>query len=147
MDDDPTVRDSLNDVLLSEGYVVMPAENGQQALDLANQSPVDLVLLDLNMPVKNGWDTFEQFTREHPLIPIIIAMVDRELANPNDYQSESIGDYSRTTFGGLNATRSQRRAIMRILGIAPWSSQDAQVDIPLPPRRSGISDDEILGVL
>ncbi len=73
MDDDPTVRDSLKDVLLAEGYRVMPAENGQQALDLANKSPVDLVLLDLNMPVKNGWDTFEQFTREHPLIPIIIA--------------------------------------------------------------------------
>jgi DNA-binding response OmpR family regulator len=73
VDDDPTVRDSLNDVLVSEGYVVVPAENGQQALDLANQSPVDLVLLDLNMPVKNGWETFEQLTREHPLIPIIIA--------------------------------------------------------------------------
>jgi len=73
VDDDPTVRDSLNDVLLSEGYWVIPAENGQQALDLANKSSVDLVLLDLNMPVKNGWDTFEQLTREHPLIPIIIA--------------------------------------------------------------------------
>ena len=72
MDDDPTVRDSLNDVLVSEGYVVIPAENGQQALDLANRSPVDLVLLDLNMPVKNGWDTFERLTREYPLIPVII---------------------------------------------------------------------------
>jgi len=72
VDDDPTVRDSLNDVLLSEGFTVVPAENGQQALDLANKSSVDLVLLDLNMPVKNGWDTFEQLTREHPLIPIII---------------------------------------------------------------------------
>ena len=72
VDDDLTVRDSLNDVLLSEGYLVIPAENGQQALDLASKSPVDLVLLDLNMPVKNGWDTFEQLTREHPLLPIII---------------------------------------------------------------------------
>ncbi len=72
-DDDPTVRDSLNDVLLSRGYSVIPAENGQQALALANESSVDLVLLDLNMPVKNGWDTFEQLTREHPLIPVIIA--------------------------------------------------------------------------
>src|SRR2546427_6721358 len=72
VDDDSTVRDSLNDVLQSEGYLVIPAENGQQALDLANKSSVDLVLLDLNMPVKNGWDTFEQLTREHPLIPIII---------------------------------------------------------------------------
>src|SRR6266568_974461 len=72
VDDDSTVRDSLNDVLQSEGYLVIPAENGQQALDLANKSSVDLVLLDLNMPVKNGWDTFEQLTRDHPLIPIII---------------------------------------------------------------------------
>lgn len=74
VDDDATVRDSLNDVLMAEGYCsVIPAENGQQALDFANELPVDLVLLDLNMPVKNGWDTFEQFTREHPLVPIIIA--------------------------------------------------------------------------
>jgi len=57
VDDDSTVRDSLNDVLLAEGYLIIPAEDGQQALDLANKSPVDLVLLDLNMPVKNGWDT------------------------------------------------------------------------------------------
>jgi len=73
VDDDPTVRDSLNDLLASEGYRILPAENGQQALDLARKSSIDLVLLDLNMPVKNGWDTFEQLTREHPLIPIIIA--------------------------------------------------------------------------
>jgi CheY-like chemotaxis protein len=73
VDDDSTVRDSLNDVLVGEGYCVIPAENGQQALDLVEKSSVDLVLLDLNMPVKNGWDTFEQLTREHPLIPIIIA--------------------------------------------------------------------------
>ena len=73
VDDDSTVRDSLNDVLVSRGYSVIPAENGQQALELANESSVDLVLLDLNMPIKNGWDTFEQLTREHPLIPVIIA--------------------------------------------------------------------------
>ena len=72
VDDDPTVRDSLNDVLIAEGYAVIPAENGQRALDLANQVPVDLVLLDLNMPIKNGWDTFERFTADHPFIPIII---------------------------------------------------------------------------
>ena len=72
VDDDPTVRDSLSDVLVGEGYLVIPAENGQQALDLANTSSVDLVMLDLNMPVKNGWDTFDQLTREHPLLPIII---------------------------------------------------------------------------
>jgi DNA-binding response OmpR family regulator len=72
VDDDATVRGSLSEVLVAEGYQVVPAENGEQAIDLANRSPMDLVLLDLNMPVKNGWDTFEELTREHPIVPIII---------------------------------------------------------------------------
>jgi len=80
VDDDSTVRDSLNNVLVAEGYTVIPAENGQQALDLVNKSAVDLVMLDLNMPVKNGWDTFERLTAEHPLIPIIIVT-----ARPNQF--------------------------------------------------------------
>ena len=89
VDDDPTVRDSLKDVLQSEGYWVIPAENGQQALDLANKSSVDLVLLDLNMPVKNGWDTFEQLTRDHPLIPIIIVTA-RDMQHECSLRSFSI---------------------------------------------------------
>jgi DNA-binding response OmpR family regulator len=72
VDDDRTVRDSLSHVLVTEGYVVIPAEHGEQALQLAAHTRIDLVLLDLNMPVKNGWDTFEQLSREQPLIPIII---------------------------------------------------------------------------
>ena len=70
-DDDPSVRDSLQEVLVDEGYRVIPAEDGNRALELANRSPIDLVLLDLNMPVKNGWDTFERLTAEHPLVPVI----------------------------------------------------------------------------
>jgi DNA-binding response OmpR family regulator len=73
VDDDPTVRDSLKEVLVGEGYYVIPAENGQEALDITARMPVDLAVLDLNMPVKNGWDTFQELTFEHPLIPIIIA--------------------------------------------------------------------------
>ena len=64
------MSDTLSNVLVAEGYFVIPAENGQQALDLANQLPMDLVLLDPNMPVKNGWDTFERRAAEHPLLPI-----------------------------------------------------------------------------
>ena len=73
VDDDRSVRESLSLVLLGEGYLVLTAGNGDDALKLAGESPLDLVILDLNMPVKNGWDTFEQFSREHPLLPVVIA--------------------------------------------------------------------------
>ena len=72
VDDDQAVRDSLKEVLEGEGYVVVPAENGERALELANESRIDLVLLDLNMPVKNGWDTYERLTDEHTFTPVII---------------------------------------------------------------------------
>jgi DNA-binding response OmpR family regulator len=71
-DDDPGLRESLAAVLRSDGYAVLPAKDGQEALDMVSAFEVDLVLLDLNMPVKNGWDTFERLTAENPLTPIII---------------------------------------------------------------------------
>ena len=72
VDDDTAVLESLTRVLVGEDYHVVPARNGQEALDLAGCNAVDVVLLDLNMPVKNGWDTFERLSHEHPLVPIII---------------------------------------------------------------------------
>jgi DNA-binding response OmpR family regulator len=71
-DDDSGVRESLAAALRSEGYIVSLARDGQQAIEMASTTEVDLILLDLNMPTKNGWDTFEQLTRDDPLLPIII---------------------------------------------------------------------------
>lgn len=80
VDDDNSVRASLALVLEETNYDVIQAANGQEAIDLAAREQIDLVLLDLNMPVKNGWDTFEQLTRDHPLVPIVIAT-----ARPNQF--------------------------------------------------------------
>src|SRR5262245_40673006 len=66
VDDDPAVRESVARVLTGEDYDVLTAANGLEALDLAAANEVDLVLLDLNLPKKNGWDTFELMTRHNP---------------------------------------------------------------------------------
>lgn len=80
VDDDATVLDSVQGVLVAEGFHVFTAPNGQRAIELARETVMDLVLLDLNMPVKNGWDTYEQLTREHPFLPVIITT-----ARPNQW--------------------------------------------------------------
>lgn len=72
MDDDSGVRDSLSAVLTGEGYSVLPAADGKQALDLAASTKVDLALLDLNMPVKDGWATLQVLSREHPTLPVAL---------------------------------------------------------------------------
>ena len=71
-DDDPAVRASLRQVLEQEGYSVLLATNGDEAIAVAARAPVDLVLLDLNMPKKNGWDAFERLTNNNPLLPIVV---------------------------------------------------------------------------
>ena len=81
VDDDPSVVAALSGVLRSEGYDVIQAFDGQAALEnFHTVGGASLVLLDLNMPVKSGWDAFEQFTETHPLLPIIIIT-----ARPDQY--------------------------------------------------------------
>ncbi len=72
VDDDPGVRRMLSRVLEEEGYAVVPAANGIEALELATTRMPDLVLLDLNLPLQDGWDTLERLTTENPLLPVII---------------------------------------------------------------------------
>lgn len=80
VDDDPAIRQILVRLLVEEDYLVMTAANGLEALALTGTTTFDLVLLDLNMPVKNGWETFEQLSAKNPLMPIILIT-----ARPNQY--------------------------------------------------------------
>jgi len=71
-DDDSAVRDSLALVLQSEGYEVIQARDGKEAVRFFEQYPPDLILLDLNMPRQNGWSAFEAMESVRPLVPCIV---------------------------------------------------------------------------
>jgi DNA-binding response OmpR family regulator len=72
LDDEPQIRQSLLKLLRAEGYEVVLAANGQEALERFDRENIDLLLLDLNLPLKSGWDVFERVTALNPLLPIII---------------------------------------------------------------------------
>lgn len=72
-DDDPAVRLALAQVLDEEGYHVVTAASGEEALRrLIEEAPFDMLLLDLNLSGKNGWDTFERVTAVNPLLPVVL---------------------------------------------------------------------------
>ncbi len=72
-DDDPALQTMYSTSLQSFGHTVVVASNGQEALALVEQSPIDLILLDVNMPVMDGFGFLEAFDRaKHPGIKIII---------------------------------------------------------------------------
>ncbi|MBK7259775.1 MAG: response regulator [Ignavibacteriae bacterium] len=54
VDDEPEYRLVLKNVLVSEGYTVLVAENGEDGFTKLSQNPVDLVISDIYMPVLDG---------------------------------------------------------------------------------------------
>jgi len=65
-------------VLSREGYRVRGAVNGQEALEEMDRSPADLVVLDVMMPVMDGWDLCRELRRISPELPIIMITAKHE---------------------------------------------------------------------
>jgi len=72
VDDDASVREMLARVLVGEGYLVWSAADETVACEIAGAEKIDLALLDLNMPGKDGWHIFERLAAENPLLTVII---------------------------------------------------------------------------
>ena len=71
VDDDRDILTLIRMVLEEEGYRVITAENGEQALGRTAEQQPDLILLDLTMPVLNGWQTRERLAETWPQIPVV----------------------------------------------------------------------------
>ena len=61
VDDDPTIREMLEMLLDSEGYQVATASNGADALDVLSDIHPDVILLDMKMPVMDGWEFMDRY--------------------------------------------------------------------------------------
>ena len=86
-DDDPGIREMLGRVLESEHYEVILARDGNEAGARFVAGEPDLVLLDLNMPERDGWSAFRFMEAFRPLIPFIIIT-----ARPSQYpKAEELG--------------------------------------------------------
>jgi two-component system response regulator MprA len=71
-EDDRAVRESLVRALGLEGYQVRAVSNGAQALDALREHPVDLVLLDVSMPIVDGLTVCRVLRRERNRVPILM---------------------------------------------------------------------------
>jgi len=66
IDDDETVRDLLNEVLIDAGHEVITAGHGRDGTQLFRNQPFDLVITDLAMPEISGWDVARSVKGEKP---------------------------------------------------------------------------------
>jgi two-component system, chemotaxis family, chemotaxis protein CheY len=78
VDDDPDILQTLALCLSTEGYRVLMAANGQEALDVLSRERPDCILLDLMMPVMDGWQFVSEVeTRGWRRMPLLILSADR----------------------------------------------------------------------
>ena len=71
VEDNEMNRDMLSRRLERKGYTVAIAVDGQQAVDMAAASPHDLILMDMSLPVLDGWEATRQIRATGSKVPII----------------------------------------------------------------------------
>lgn len=79
VDDDPDIRDSIEELLRSDGLETTGAANGAEALRLLTERPIGMVLLDLMMPVMDGKQLVEEMRRREIAVPVVLLSAGREL--------------------------------------------------------------------
>src|SRR5690349_17475298 len=78
VEDDEGILDSMSSFLEAEGYSVEACVNGKRALDRLLQCPADAIVLDLMMPVMDGWEFVTAKTADPSLtdIPVVAISAD-----------------------------------------------------------------------
>jgi len=71
VDDDLDVLESTQYMLINEGYDVIPAKSGLEAIEKYKENKPDIVFLDIKMPVMDGYDVFFKIKKLDPKAKII----------------------------------------------------------------------------
>jgi DNA-binding response OmpR family regulator len=81
VDDDHDIAEMVRLALTDEGYEVVLAENGSEALAASLEAPFDIILLDMRMAVMDGWSFAEEYRARPGLkVPVIVVTAARDAA-------------------------------------------------------------------
>ncbi|MEW6617318.1 MAG: response regulator [Patescibacteria group bacterium] len=83
-EDEKAMARALEAKLLRSGYEVTIAENGDQALLLLKNDTYNLIILDLMMPKKNGFDVLEELRKRGNTVPVVVSS---NLGQDNDIKT------------------------------------------------------------
>lgn len=125
VEDEPSLIFTLRDTLESEGYDVVVCEEGTQAVEMAKEHKPDLMILDIMLPGKSGYDILEEIRKEKFTFPVI--MLTAKDQEPDKVKGLSLGadDYLTKPFG-VKELLARIKARLRRAGTY---STSGQVDI------------------
>ncbi|MDA2805223.1 response regulator transcription factor [Nocardiopsis suaedae] len=127
-DDDRAIRESLERALMLEGYEVLTAEDGVQALTAAHAEPVDLLVLDVMMPGVDGLGVTRVLRAEGDRRPILMLTARVETSDRVAGLDAGADDYLPKPFE-LEELMARIRALLRRAG--PASADDGERPEPV----------------
>jgi DNA-binding response OmpR family regulator len=100
VDDQQEILDLTTMVLGGAGYDVVTASSGGEALSHVGREPIDLVLLDINMPEMDGWETLRLLRADEELehLPIVMFSVKGEVSDKVQSLKEGASGYITKPF-------------------------------------------------
>ncbi len=113
IEDEVDLRNFASRTLELEGYQILQAENGDRGIALARENRVDLVLLDLRLPGRDGWSVIAQMKSEPELstIPVILFTASAGISQRDRGFRAGAADYLVKPL----SVASLREAVARIL--------------------------------
>lgn len=98
VEDEPGLRRTLKDLLLSSGYTVETSGDGAEAQELAEREPYDLIVLDVMLPSRSGFDVARNLRKNSVLTPILMLTARTELNNKVQGFKSGADDYLTKPF-------------------------------------------------
>ncbi len=124
-EDDPDIRMGLVDTLESEGYQAVEAKNGLEALKFFKSQEIDLLLLDIMMPEKNGYDVLREIRIINKQIPVIMLTAKGEEIDKVLGLELGADDYITKPFG-IHELLARISAVLRRSFITAKNQKDNQ---------------------
>jgi len=144
VEDDPAIRQGVLDALEFEGYSTLSAARGDEGLEKAIRAELDLVLLDLVLPGKDGLDVLKELREVRPALPVIILTARGAEADRVKGLGLGADDYVVKPFGVKELlARVQavlRRSAERPAAVGTLSIPGGTVDLALRQARFGRSE-------
>ena len=131
-EDDPHIRTGLVDTLESENYHVFEAENGEQALQVFRTQDIDLIMLDIMMPEKDGYDVCSEIRKENGQIPIIMLTAKGEEIDKVVGLKLGADDYITKPFG-VHELLARIAAVLRRSNLDPVNPSKDNLPITFGP--------------
>jgi DNA-binding response OmpR family regulator len=138
IEDDPAIRRGIVDALRFAGYSPLEADRGDRGLELARSCTLDLLLLDLLLPGREGMEILREVRRVRPTLPIIILTAKGDEADRVRGLHEGADDYVVKPF-------SVKELLARIEAVLRRSSERPLDvgELPIPGGRIDLARREV----